>query len=180
MYYRDEWYPPAPSARPGWPFLLAPVSQYFFTRGFRPNDAPASPVRARVRARTHARAHAHALCAGTRACTRVHAHARTRTRASCTRTHAHAPARVRTCTRTHAHASAHTRACTHLLGCPALPCCTGLLCPFSWCSPCPFCPALLCPFSPFFSALLASLLCPSLLLLCYLLLLRYHTEWADT
>lgn len=40
-------------------FLLAPISQYIFMRGFRPTDAPASPVALLLRARLLlARAHA--------------------------------------------------------------------------------------------------------------------------
>ena len=81
----------------GGKFLLAPVSQYIFTRGFRPTDAPASPVALLPRAFT-TRAYTPAFI--TRARTPAHAHAH------------HARARVRTGTRTCT--GTHTRTYTRL------------------------------------------------------------------
>lgn len=140
MYYRDEWYPPAPIVgtfhpTPGWvprgvpqevPVLTCTCFTIFFYEGVPTHRRSGFPRRTLARARTRTRGHTH-----------THdAHAGTRTRASCTRTDTHGYAH------THTHGHAHTRVCL-----PGLPGCACPLCPFSW--------WLLCPFSLRFSALLS-------------------------
>lgn len=163
MYYRDEWYPPAPIVgtfhpTPGWvprgvpqevPVLTCTCFTIFFYEGVPTHRRSGFPRRTLARARTRTRGHTH-----------THdAHAGTRTRASCTRTDTHGYAHTHARTRTHARVPAWA-AWVRL---PTLP--------FFVVASLPFFSPLLCPslpsFSPFllpFPSFLLSFL-PSFLLL---------------
>lgn len=92
MYYRAEWYPPAPivgTFHPflGWgaqevPVLTCTCFTIYFYEGVPTHTRPGFPRRTLARAGTHAPAHAHASC--TPAPAHAHARAHARTRCTCT------------------------------------------------------------------------------------------------